>query len=138
MTVKLADRIRQQRITSRAVIDTAFVPRDDWDRTARHYKVTLSVPYTDRRMTVSYHMGSGLKHKPKTIEVMSGLLLDASGVAYGQSFEEWASDYGYDTDSRKAEAIYQACREQTEALRNFLLTDGDPWVMWLEQTENDY
>ena len=36
------------------------------------------------------------------------------------TFENWASDFGYDVDSRKAEQTYQACLKQTrEAERVF-------------------
>jgi len=141
--LSLAQRIRQAGIKSRAVIDTEFIPRNEWDRTARHYKVTLTMPDLGwpggkRKMTVSYHMGSALKKPPTALEVMSSLLLDAGTVAYGQKFPEWADDFGYDSDSIKARDLYDACREQTEELRNFLLTDRDPWITWLEQTENDY
>lgn len=42
--------------------------------------------------------------------------LDASG----QSFEEWAGNYGYDTDSRKAEDIYRACQRASDGVRKLL------------------
>ena len=35
-------------------------------------------------------------------------------------FEEWARDYGYDQDSRKAEKIYNLCIEQSLKLRSVL------------------
>ena len=44
---------------------------------------------------------------PKLADVLYGLTLDAS--AHGQTFEEWAGDCGYDTDSMKAKAVYDAC-----------------------------
>jgi hypothetical protein len=34
--------------------------------------------------------------------------MDAGALEYG-GFEGWASEYGYDTDSRSAEATYLAC-----------------------------
>ena len=45
---------------------------------------------------------------PALAGVLSSLLLDSSVLDY-PTFESWASDCGYDTDSRKAEAIYNAC-----------------------------
>lgn len=134
----LEQRIKQVGIKARAVIDKEFVPRDDWDRTARHYKVTLSIPYTDHRMVTSYHMGSAHKKPPTVLQVMSSLLSEANAVARGESFEQWADEFGYDTDSRKAESLYRTIVAQTEELRNFLLTNGDPWVTWLDHTDNDY
>lgn len=46
---------------------------------------------------------------PDAADVLHSLLLDAS-VTYATCFEDWASEYGYDTDSRKAEDIYNACK----------------------------
>jgi hypothetical protein len=39
------------------------------------------------------------------------------------SFEEWASDFGYDTDSRSAEATYNACKREADDLADLLETD---------------
>lgn len=44
---------------------------------------------------------------PTAAAVLYCLLSDAS--ATDQCFADWASEYGYDTDSRKAFAIYEAC-----------------------------
>lgn len=62
--------------------------------------------------TFDYYTGTGLQHQGKPVppcaaDVLYCLLNDRSAV--GQTFEEWASDYGYDTDSRAAERIYSAC-----------------------------
>lgn len=40
--------------------------------------------------------------------------------ARGQTFEEWAGNYGYDTDSRRAEATYRACQELGDKVRKLL------------------
>ena len=58
-------------------------------------------------------------HEPSASDVLSSLCLDASVLDFS-SFEEWADDYGYDPDSRKAEAIYRACLQNTLALRRYL------------------
>jgi len=50
----------------------------------------------------------GLLPKPTLKEVLYSLILD-SDVLNHDSFESWAGDFGYDTDSREAEKIYQAC-----------------------------
>lgn len=46
---------------------------------------------------------------PSILDVVSNLLMD--GDVNGQSFEDWASNFGYDVDSRKAEKIYLACQD---------------------------
>lgn len=45
---------------------------------------------------------------PDMLDVLHSLVLDASAIDAG-SFEDWAGEYGYDTDSRAAEAIYNQC-----------------------------
>lgn len=51
-------------------------------------------------------------------DVLESLFLDAMGS--DQSFEDWCSDLGYDTDSRKALAVFHACRDTAAQLRNGL------------------
>jgi hypothetical protein len=38
--------------------------------------------------------------------------MDAQCVGDGQTFEDFASDLGYEEDSRKAEKIFQGCRDE--------------------------
>lgn len=45
---------------------------------------------------------------PNITDVLQSLLLDSDVLDY-VTFEEWASDVGYNPDSREAEKIYQAC-----------------------------
>ena len=44
---------------------------------------------------------------PSVADVLSCLLSDANAIH--MTFEEWCSDFGYDSDSRKAEKTYLAC-----------------------------
>lgn len=48
--------------------------------------------------------------EPTLRDVLHSLVSDAD-VLESSGFEDWASNLGYDTDSRKAEAIYRACLE---------------------------
>ncbi len=54
---------------------------------------------------------------PDPTDVLYSLLLDGQAIDAG-SFEEWAGDLGYDSDSRTAHAIYQVCVETGLKLRN--------------------
>ncbi len=45
---------------------------------------------------------------PNPLDVLHSLVLDAATIDC-RDFEEWASEFGYDTDSRRAEATYRAC-----------------------------
>lgn len=65
---------------------------------------------------------------PGVLECLSS---DWAGVE-GQTFEDWASDLGYDTDSRKAERVYRVTLETANIGRRVLgaeafdvLTSGD-------------
>ena len=51
-------------------------------------------------------------------DVVSSLILDSS--ALDDSFEDWASNLGYDADSRKALATYLACQKHGAAARRLL------------------
>lgn len=60
---------------------------------------------------------------PDLPDVLYSLSSDA-GVIDAGGFEEWASEFGYDTDSRKAEAIYRACLETALKMRAALGDDA--------------
>lgn len=62
---------------------------------------------------------------PPTLEmVLDSLALDADGWTNTRDFASWCDDYGYDTDSRKAEAAYKACGETAKGLRFLLGEDA--------------
>lgn len=54
--------------------------------------------------------------KPTLPEVLSCLVSDANCVRFGQSFDEFCSDLGYDNDSRKAESTFNGCRDSWTGL----------------------
>lgn len=56
--------------------------------------------------------------KPNPIEILWAVAMDCD--ALDSSFEDWASDFGYDADSRKAEKIYHACQDNGHKLRKLL------------------
>jgi hypothetical protein len=71
-------------------------------------------------------LGSGMQmklHAPKGENALSCLVSDADAIDY-PTFEEWASEFGYDADSRKAEAIYRKCVETGLALRRIFGESG--------------
>lgn len=57
---------------------------------------------------------------PEIESVLDSLKLDASSYDDARDFEDFAANFGYDTDSRKAEALYRECGDQAKKLRNFL------------------
>jgi hypothetical protein len=71
---------------------------------------------------------------PDTCNVLYGLISDADVLDAG-GFEDWAANYGYDTDSRKAEDLYRQCLETALKLRNHL---GEAGLEKLRQASEDY
>jgi hypothetical protein len=53
---------------------------------------------------------------PAFSDVLECLVLDAGALDFAD-FESWASNYGYEKDSRAAEAIYRTCLDQALKLR---------------------
>lgn len=71
---------------------------------------------------------------PEPDSVLYSLLLDGDAIDYF-SFEDWASNYGYDTDSRKAEVMYRACIDIGLKLRNAF---GEKLLTELRDIFQDY
>ena len=86
-----------------------------------HWRCTLRRTEPRRQMTVAFSMGPAHLGEPVAMEVLYCLLVDAQ--ALDLSFDEWCSDFGYDTDSRRALATYKACRHAGEKLHRFLGDD---------------
>lgn len=53
-------------------------------------------------------------HTPQAAGVLYSLLTDISATE--QSFANWCADFGYDTDSRKAFSVYEACQQNADKL----------------------
>jgi hypothetical protein len=88
---------------------------------SRHYKCALR--RGTERMTVPFSMGPAHRSKPTTADVLSCLASDSASVDDARSFEEWALDLGFDTDSRKAEKLFRSCAAQARRLRVLLGED---------------
>lgn len=127
----LRSRIARDKITAEAVMGDAPAYADDWGAGTNWYRVTLA--YSRRRMTVPFGMGPALTSEPDAADVLNCLTSDASGYENSRgSFEEWAGEYGYDTDSRKAERTFEQVKAQTAELRRFL---GDQYDAYVWDTE---
>lgn len=73
--------------------------------------------------------------KPPSAEDVLYCLLSDSEAIDRPTFEEWASDLGYDPDSRKAETAYRACLATGLALRSAI---GDVGLSRLREAFQDY
>ena len=130
-----------------------------WNREAAHFHCVLrhSGPNDHGencpRLVTYYSMGSGharlknpkqdLHHwtnqgvkvfpNPECDTVLDCLASDASGYENSRYFADWASEYGYDTDSRKAENTYRIMAEQCKELRHFLGSEAFAELMECER-----
>jgi hypothetical protein len=95
-------------------IECRYDGRDDKDGwTYDAWKVTLT--YGDRQATIDYGMGTAHEGKEPTLdEVLYAIQSDSR--AGDDSFDEFCDAFGYDTDSRKAYADWEACKAQRKTV----------------------
>lgn len=104
-------------------------PNMDSNSNMNHYKVTikrryklngnhLDTRYGFKQMTIPFSQGMAFTESPKLADVLNCLISDT--YADDESFESFCAEFGYDEDSRKAEAIYKACKNHTKKLKNLL------------------
>lgn len=86
----------------------------DW-KDANHHKVTLKMGR--KQLTTYFSQGYGISGEPDAENVLNALSSDSSSFENARSFEDWAEEFGYDTDSRKAEKIYRVCERQADKLK---------------------
>jgi hypothetical protein len=108
-------------------------PNMDSDQQMNHYKVTLRAK--GRQLTTYFSMGLGLSGEPKVGNVLDCLASDSASIENARSFEDWAGDLGYDTDSRKAEKTFKACERQAAKLKQFLGEDAYNELLWNTERE---
>jgi len=127
--ISIAHFIKVARLTmkaTRANSNPHLVSDDGWARTASHWKCTIK--RGSRQITVPFSQGEAHKDPPTLPEVLDCLASDASGYLNAATFEDWASELGFDTDSRKAEHTYRTVEVQTAQLGKLL---GEELIMRL-------
>jgi len=104
----------------RASYDKRRTDKDGWTYDA--WTVGLSINNgPDEKFFITFRMGVGHEKRPPNVEdVLASLTLDARSAEDSIDFEDWAENFGYDGDSRKAEALYAECVEQTERFKDWL------------------
>lgn len=136
---------KQPTFTATLVRDPLKQTSDDWEETANKWVVAINGQdfpyYTGRgnRKRVTRYLSSAERQaletekrhaltdygftlyiqatravKPTLDDVMHCLVGDAEAAT--QTFDEWCSNFGYDTDSRKALSTYLACQETANKL----------------------
>jgi hypothetical protein len=79
-------------------------------------------------------MRKGAPINPDAADVIYALANDASVLDAG-GFEDWANEYGFDPDSRKAESTYRACLDIALKIRAAI---GDAGIEALRAACEDY
>jgi hypothetical protein len=87
---------------------------------------TVTLRRKRRQLTVPFYTGPAITEDPTAHGVLDCLLSDAS--AGEQTFEDFADEFGYDQDSRKAYATWESCVKMAERVRTFL---GDAFEEYL-------
>ncbi len=75
-------------------------------------------PYSYQAVPVSRTLPA-----PELADVLYSLVSDSDALDY-PTFEDWAENLGYDTDSRQAERTYRACLESALQLRQIIDLDA--------------
>lgn len=114
---------------ARMVIETDYMQGighipEDWQVRARHrgaHRNCIMIDNYERGVAESgrYGIAHQIKLPPPPLrDVLYGLVLD--GSAADELFEDWCDNFGYDTDSRKAEETYNVCRDHGLKLRRMI------------------
>ena len=103
----------------------------DWnvvDGHGRHeYVLRLNHAATQDFFEFPYWTGVDITTDPEdtATSIFDMLISDAWGVENNPTFEDWASEYDYDTDSRKAEAAYREVRAQADQFTQLIGGRGE-------------
>lgn len=111
-------------IANRIRITYTYGDKSPWVSGQTHFRVTMRLVGTRRRMTVDYWS----TFEPDACSVFSCVQSDAGVAEYCRDLEDFCAEYGYDSDSRKAEAIYKACLVQGKRLQKFLGSQFDTFM----------
>lgn len=104
-------------------VKTDWNKLDEWQQKAHPYTVTLK--YDRKQMTTAFFMGPALSHEPTLEDVMPCLLMDYYSYQNNTDFEDFCNEFGYDSDSRKAESTYKAVCKNGKKLENLFGFDID-------------
>ena len=108
-------------------------PDDLMSHDMNHYKCRILCGR--RGFTLYFSQGYGITGDPKLTGVLDCLASDAASYENATSFEDWANEFGYDTDSRKAEKTYRAIKRQAEQLKRTIGPEAYQDLLWNTERE---
>lgn len=106
------DEWRVRFIAGRIDTETAYYTGTGHRKIVRGYSAMMMHGST---MVRGQWQAEGKPQAPSAASVLHSLISDAR--ALDQSFFDWCDDFGYDADSRKALATYEACCESGQRIR---------------------
>ncbi len=100
----------------------------DEENTSHHWKRGQRFDYKDARTAqlvadTAAKLAQIQSVTPKLEDVCASLLSDGSAFFDGQRFEDWAGDFGYDSDSIKAKETFETCDKIGRDLARHLSRD---------------
>ena len=95
-----------------------FDPESDWANHASHWKVVFR--RGRKTFTLHYSMGSAHTGSPAAPSVLDSVRSDTGSFEEGGTFEDWARNFGFDADSRRAEAAWRHVKDEVARLKRFL------------------
>ena len=116
-----------------------LAPRDwmeRWSSETNPYECALV--RGEFRHEFPFFTGAAWDRAPNAADILPCLMADAQGFEQAEGFEQWAAEYGYDPDSRKAFAIYEEVRESLPSLQDVLGDDWDELIEMEEETLEDW
>lgn len=123
--MNMSEYAEREHIYVEVVKDRGAQIQDGWEHHA--YKLRLRGPRLPGgpewvTPVFDWRQGYGIETTPHDMpgEVLDSLVSDAMAYLEAMDFEDFARNFGYDTDSRKAEAIYRTCGEVADWLDDFL------------------
>jgi len=131
--IKMAQFLAEQKITMLAKATDRNPPMEDPKNPMDHWRCSFrrGTGKSASRFTTSFSMGKGHNGKaPEAGDVLDCLASDASSIENAKGFEDWANDMGWDSDSRKAEKIFNACKSQAVKLKEFLGDESYQELLW--------
>ena len=129
--ITIQEFITENRIKGEKIKVFANPHMEDTGHKMNHWQVKLGkLTHPNDEMIVHFSMGLAHKKPPSTVDVLDCLASDAASIENASGFEDWASEFGYDTDSRRAQRTFEVCSEQSDALRKFLGHEAYKTLLW--------
>lgn len=118
-------------------IKASYKGNKKWDCDGNNFNnhmITVKNIDTDQKITFEYWASIANPELKKEYDILNAFYCFVSdAVGADGTFENFCSEFGYDSDSRAAEKIYKKCIKQLEKLKK--IYDGDIFILANELSE---